>query len=59
MVELGTSIIKFCFFQADYAKKKQLGGLMFWTLDGDDFNGKCTGLDFPIVRAGKYAFLNQ
>ena len=39
-------------FQANYAKKKNLGGLMFWTIDDDDFTGECDeGRRYPIISS--------
>ncbi|KAK0065016.1 chitinase-3-like protein 1 [Biomphalaria pfeifferi] len=37
-----------------YAKLKNLGGIMFWTVDFDDFNGKFCGEGvYPLMNAAK------
>ena len=38
--------------KVDYAKAESLGGVMFWTLDLDDFSGK-------FCNAGKYPLMNS
>lgn len=32
-----------------------LGGIMYWSLDNDDFRGICNGEQYPLVEAGKKA----
>lgn len=39
--------------KAEYVVKMGLGGIMFWTLDTDDFGGYCHGKTFPLIKAGK------
>ncbi|XP_063538161.1 acidic mammalian chitinase-like [Cydia strobilella] len=41
--------------KAQYAKDMGLGGIMYWALDLDDFNGLC-GDKFPLISAGVAAF---
>ena len=37
--------------KVDYAKRKKLGGLMFWSIDMDDFSGSvCRQGKYPIVK---------
>jgi GH18 family chitinase len=36
---------------------KNMGGLMFWTMDGDDFKGNCHGETYPLIRSARQAFL--
>lgn len=37
--------------KADLVEEKNLGGVMFWSLDMDDFRGICKGKKFPVVSA--------
>lgn len=37
--------------KAKYAKDLKLAGVSFWTLDYDDFNNKCGGGKYPLLRA--------
>lgn len=32
-----------------------LGGIMFWSIDNDDFRGQCTGRKYPLIEAAKAA----
>lgn len=34
-----------------------LGGIMFWSIDNDDFRGTCHGRPYPIIEAAKEAML--
>ena len=46
------------FSQVAYAKMKGLGGIMFWTMDFDDFKGKfCAGGHYPLLKAAKHECL--
>ena len=40
-----------------FAKYLDLGGLAFISVDADDYNSTCHGVDFPMIRAGQEAFL--
>lgn len=40
-----------------YVVEKGLGGIMFWSIDNDDFRGDCHGKPFPIIEAAKAALL--
>jgi len=43
-----------------YARNKKLGGIMFWALDFDDFNGKfCSGVKYPLINAGRKGYLDD
>jgi GH18 family chitinase len=33
----------------DFLKKKHLGGAVIWTIDTDDFRGKCSSQNFTIT----------
>nr|XP_012154014.1 PREDICTED: nuclear pore complex protein DDB_G0274915 isoform X2 [Megachile rotundata] len=45
--------------KAKYANEKNLGGIMFWTIDNDDFRGKCHGRPYPLIEAAKEALLTD
>lgn len=34
-----------------------LGGIMFWSIDNDDFRGSCHDKPYPLIEAGKEALL--
>jgi len=36
--------------KAEYARDMGLGGGMVWSLETDDFNGRCHGEGFPLIR---------
>ncbi|XP_038121909.1 chitotriosidase-1 [Culex quinquefasciatus] len=42
--------------KAMYAKEKGLGGVMFWTIDTDDYHGDCHNEAYPMVRAANRVF---
>uniref|UniRef100_A0A336MJW6 chitinase n=1 Tax=Culicoides sonorensis TaxID=179676 RepID=A0A336MJW6_CULSO len=44
--------------KAEYVVSRGLGGIMFWSIDNDDFRGDCHGKPFPIIEAAKEALLN-
>ena len=41
--------------QAQYVIDNDLGGIMFWSIDNDDFRGQCTGRQYPLIEAAKAA----
>ncbi|XP_071451653.1 oviduct-specific glycoprotein [Hetaerina americana] len=43
--------------KAHYVHEMSLGGLMFWSVDNDDFRGDCHGKPYPLVEAGKEELL--
>ncbi|KAG8306920.1 hypothetical protein J6590_035998 [Homalodisca vitripennis] len=43
--------------KAKYAAQEDLGGLMFWAIDYDDFRGDCHAKKFPLIESGKEALL--
>ncbi|XP_076670925.1 uncharacterized protein LOC143370135 [Andrena cerasifolii] len=45
--------------KAKYANEKELGGIMFWTIDNDDFRGKCHDRPYPLIEAAKEALLSK
>lgn len=36
--------------KAAYVKENNLGGIMIWSLESDDFRGSCGGTKFPLLR---------
>ncbi|XP_058838184.1 probable chitinase 2 [Topomyia yanbarensis] len=42
--------------KAQYAKDKGLGGVMFWTVDTDDFHGDCHNEAYPMLLAANKVF---
>lgn len=40
-------------FQTMYAMEKGLGGVMFWTMDTDDFRGACYNMSYPLINTSK------
>ncbi|KZC14844.1 Acidic mammalian chitinase [Dufourea novaeangliae] len=45
--------------KARYANDKNLGGIMFWTIDNDDFRGKCHDRPYPLIEAAKETLLSD
>ncbi|KAF4529059.1 hypothetical protein B566_EDAN006080 [Ephemera danica] len=43
--------------KARYVATQGLGGIMFWSIDNDDFRGKCHDRPYPLIEAGKEALL--
>lgn len=43
--------------KAKYVNDMDLGGIMFWSIDNDDFRGKCHGKPYPLIEAAKEALL--
>ncbi|XP_029171888.1 mucin-5AC-like [Nylanderia fulva] len=45
--------------KARYVNEKKLGGIMFWSIDNDDFRGKCHGRPYPLIEAAKETLLRD
>lgn len=45
--------------KAKYVAENGLGGIMFWSIDNDDFRGLCSGKPYPIIEAAKEALLDN
>jgi len=45
----------------EYAKRQKLAGVMVWSIDTDDFRGKCTLLhdDMTLLDGGDYALMKS
>lgn len=41
--------------KSKYVAEKGLGGIMFWSIDNDDFRGACHNKPYPLIEAGKEA----
>ncbi|XP_055907585.1 probable chitinase 2 [Eupeodes corollae] len=37
--------------KAEYVLREKLGGMMLWSIDTDDFRGKCSNQMYPLLRA--------
>lgn len=44
--------------KGEYVAENNLGGIMFWLLEYDDFNGYCGGKQFPLIKAAKEGLQN-
>ncbi|KAG8267206.1 hypothetical protein J6590_056255 [Homalodisca vitripennis] len=42
-------------YLAQYVNDQGLGGIMFWSIDNDDFRGKCHDRPYPLIEAAKEA----
>ncbi|OXU22575.1 hypothetical protein TSAR_016652 [Trichomalopsis sarcophagae] len=45
--------------KAKYVNQRKLGGIMFWSIDNDDFRGECHGRPYPLIEAAKEALLEE
>lgn len=45
--------------KGEYVVANGLGGIMFWSIDNDDFRGVCHGRPYPLIEAAKEAMLGQ
>lgn len=43
--------------KSKYVNENDLGGIMFWSIDNDDFRGKCHNKPYPLIEAAKEALL--
>lgn len=43
--------------KSKYVAEKGLGGIMFWSIDNDDFRGVCHNKAYPLIEAGKEALV--
>jgi len=41
--------------KAFYVAEEELGGIMFWTIDNDDFRGSCGKTPYPLIESAKEA----
>ncbi|XP_071748268.1 uncharacterized protein Cht6 isoform X14 [Lepeophtheirus salmonis] len=45
--------------KAYYVAEEGLGGIMFWTIDNDDFRGNCHNEPYPLIEAAKRALYSS
>ena len=45
--------------KAFYVAEEDLGGIMFWTIDNDDFRGACSDRPFPLIESAKEAMYSN
>lgn len=45
--------------KAIYVSEETLGGIMFWTIDNDDFRGACHDKPFPLIESAKEALYGK
>lgn len=45
--------------KSQYAKQKGLAGVMFWSIDTDDFIGDCYGQSYPLLVAANNGLGNK
>ncbi|XP_047991913.1 mucin-5AC isoform X2 [Leguminivora glycinivorella] len=43
--------------KAEYVAENGLGGIMFWSIDNDDFRGTCHAKPYPLIEAAKEAYI--
>ena len=41
--------------KSHYVVEEGMGGIMFWTIDNDDFRGACGERPFPLIESAKEA----
>ncbi|XP_050350766.1 mucin-2 [Nymphalis io] len=45
--------------KGEYVAENGLGGIMFWSIDNDDFRGTCHGKPYPLIEAAKEAYVSK
>ncbi|XP_059052233.1 mucin-2 [Achroia grisella] len=45
--------------KAEYVADNGLGGIMFWSIDNDDFRGTCHNKPYPLIEAAKEAYISK
>lgn len=45
--------------KSHFVNEESLGGIMFWTIDNDDFRGACGERPFPLIEAAKEALYGK
>ncbi|XP_063624457.1 mucin-2 [Cydia splendana] len=45
--------------KAEYVAENGLGGIMFWSIDNDDFRGSCHAKPYPLIEAAKEAYISK
>lgn len=44
--------------KSKFVVEHKLGGIMFWSIDNDDFRGLCNGKAYPLIEAAKEAYMD-
>ncbi|XP_031356870.1 mucin-5AC-like isoform X2 [Photinus pyralis] len=44
--------------KAEFVVERKLGGIMFWSIDNDDFRGTCHGKPYPLIEAAKDSLMS-
>jgi GH18 family chitinase len=44
--------------KSNFVIEQNLGGIMFWAIDNDDFRGLCNGKAYPLIEAAKESYLD-
>lgn len=47
---IGYEDVESIYYKAEYARKMDLGGAMVWSLETDDFRGKCHGEKYALLK---------
>jgi len=47
---IGYEDVESIYYKAEYARNMGLGGAMVWSMETDDFKGKCHGEKYPLLR---------
>ncbi|XP_014246008.1 chitinase-like protein 4 [Cimex lectularius] len=42
--------------KGEYAREQNLGGIMFWSIDDDDYTGRCGDRKYPLIQSAKEGF---
>ncbi|KAG5679148.1 hypothetical protein PVAND_008739 [Polypedilum vanderplanki] len=44
--------------KSEFVVEQKLGGIMFWSIDNDDFRGLCNNKPYPLIEAAKESYLD-
>lgn len=47
---IGYEDVESIYYKAEYARDMDLGGAMVWSMETDDFRGKCHGEKYPLLK---------
>ena len=54
-IQVGFDDVDIAVEKAFYVAEEELGGIMFWTIDNDDFRGICSKTPYPLIESAKEA----